>query len=221
MVSNATGWRYRTAAPELQHDWTTRVDFWKRMSPSACSWWCQSDSCPLSFSDNILTHLERKVNPENILELLTIIQQHTDAKLFLRYCVTSQNHSTDFLQSQNPARHKDQIFCPFLCQQMMYSGMHSSKTAITHKANVLNNHCSPCPTPETFEKPKIAKFKDQTFTLGKKWKKIHNGNPLYFQTSPNTWLETLHREVQRMYMETNKNTSNLRCNLGKLCVFCL
>jgi hypothetical protein len=59
--------------------------------------------------------LERKVNPENILQLLIIIQQQTDAKLFLQYCVTSQNHSTDFLQSQNPARHKGQISCPFLC----------------------------------------------------------------------------------------------------------
>jgi hypothetical protein len=109
--------------------------------------------------------LERKVNPENTLELLIIIQQHTDTKLFLRHCVTSQNHSTNFLQSQNPARLMDQIFCPFLCQQMMNTGKYSSKTAITHKANVPNNHCSPGPTPETVEKPKIAKFKDQKPSL--------------------------------------------------------
>jgi len=48
---------------------------------------------------------------------------------------------------------------------MMNSGMHSSKTAIIHKAKVLNNQCSPCPTPATFEKPKKTKFKDQTFTV--------------------------------------------------------
>jgi len=65
----------------------------------------------------------------------------------------------------------------------MNSGTHSSKTAIIHKAKVLNNHCSPCPTADMFEKPKQVKFKDQTFTLVKKWKKIHTGNHLYFQTS--------------------------------------
>jgi hypothetical protein len=44
-----------------------------------------------------------------------VVQQHTDAKLFLWHSVISQNHLTNFLQSQNPARLKDQIFCPFLC----------------------------------------------------------------------------------------------------------
>jgi len=50
---------------------------------------------------------------------------------------------------------------------MMNAGMHSSKTTIAHKARVVNI-CSPGPTPETFEKPKTVKFKDQTFTLVKK-----------------------------------------------------
>jgi len=60
----------------------------------------------------------------------------------------------------------------------MNAGMHSSKTAIAHKARVVNIW-SPGPTPETFEKPKTAKFKDQTFTLVKKWKKIHKGNTIF------------------------------------------
>jgi hypothetical protein len=53
---------------------------------------------------------------------------------------------------------------------MMNSGMLSSKTAIAHTAKELKNRNSPCPTPETLisEKPKKAKFKDQTFILVKK-----------------------------------------------------
>jgi hypothetical protein len=45
--------------------------------------------------------------------------------------------------------------------------------------------------------PKKAKFKDHTFNRVKKWKKIHTGNPLYFQTSPTCECKLYRQRCQK------------------------